>query len=60
MYTGIRNKLFPQTNANYFYPVKSQIIAFLATDINVVLSDFRHENKQSLFNESIKFIKPTR
>ena len=52
-------QFFPQTNAISFYPVKTQIIPFRSTDINIVLSDFRHESKQSLNGEEVRSIKPT-
>jgi len=31
-----------------FYQLKPQIFAFRSTDINIVFSDIRHENKVSL------------
>jgi len=39
---------------HFFYPVKAQIIAFRSTDINLVFSDIRHENKESLTGEEIR------
>jgi hypothetical protein len=46
--------LFSSTNTISFHPVKAQIIAFRSTDINIVFSDIRHENKESLFGEEIR------
>ena len=36
---------------HFFYPVKAQIIAFRATNINIVFSDIQHKNKESLIGE---------
>ena len=46
-------------NAFSFYTVQPQIIAFRSTDINIVFSDIRHENKQSFIGGEIRSIKPT-
>jgi len=52
-------RTFSLTNAISFYTVKPQIIAFRSTDINIVFSDIRHENKQSFIGEEIWVYKPT-
>ena len=46
--------IFSSTNAISFYQLKPQIISFRSTDINIVLSDIRHENKESLIGEEIR------
>jgi len=57
-YIGNRNKYF--LNQRYlFYPVKPQIIAFRSTDVNILFSDIRHENRQTFIGEEIMSIKPT-
>ena len=43
--------IFSSTKAITFYPVKAQIIAFRATNINIVFSDIQHKNKESLIGE---------
>ena len=39
--------------------IKTTVFAFQSTDINIVSSDIRHENKQSLIGEEIRSIKGT-
>jgi hypothetical protein len=54
-----QKQFFLQTNAISFYPAMSQIIAFRSTEINILLSDIPHENKQSLTGEEIWSINRT-
>jgi hypothetical protein len=38
---------------------KTKIFGFRFTNIIIVFSDFRHDNKQSVIGEQIRCIKPT-
>ena len=56
---SVKETIFSSTNAITFYQLKPQIYAFRSTDINIVFSDIRRENKRSFIGEEFRSMKAT-